>query len=66
MSYSQSDLEALRQAYASGALTVRFSDGKLVTFDTGSALLQRIRVIEKALSATPAPTHWNPQFSRQG
>jgi hypothetical protein len=32
MAYSQSDLAAIEQAIATGALTVRYADGRLTTF----------------------------------
>ncbi|MCV2870643.1 hypothetical protein OEW28_18680 [Defluviimonas sp. WL0002] len=45
MSFSQTELDALRSAYASGVTEVRY-DGKVTRYDDGAALLARIRVIE--------------------
>lgn len=57
MSYTQGELDALRRAYASGTLEVRY-DGKSVRYDDGDALLRRIRVIEADMaSASGAPRH---------
>lgn len=49
MSYTESELSALRRAYASGTLEVRY-DGKSVRYDTGAELLRRIRVIEAEMA----------------
>lgn len=57
MSYTESELSALRRAYASGTLEVRY-DGKSVRYDTGEELLRRIRVIEAEMQkATGASRH---------
>lgn len=64
MSYTAEDLAALKAAYASGTLSVRYSDGRSVTFDSGEGLLERIRIVEGELSPTKRVTHWNPQFQR--
>ena len=45
MSFSQAELDALRSAYASGVTEVRY-DGKVTVYDSGAALLARIRLIE--------------------
>lgn len=45
MSYTETELSALRRAYASGILRVEY-DGKRTEYDSGAALLARIRVIE--------------------
>lgn len=55
MSYSQAELDALRKAYASGVTEVRY-DGKLTRYDSGDALLARIRVIEAEMARMAAGT----------
>lgn len=50
MAYSEPELQALRQAYASGITEVRY-DGKLTRYDSGEAMLRRIRVIEAEMAA---------------
>ncbi len=55
MSYTEAELSALRRAYASGAVEVSY-DGKTIRYDSGAALLRRIREIEAAMTAgTAAP-----------
>lgn len=49
MSFSQAELDALRKAYASGVLEVRY-DGKMTRYDSGPELLDRIRVIETEIA----------------
>lgn len=58
MSYSQVELDALRKAYASGVLEVRY-DGKFTRYDSGPELLDRIRVIEADIARTTSgqPVH---------
>ena len=45
MTWTQAELEALRKAYAMGALRVRF-EGRDVEYGSAADLLGRIRVIE--------------------
>jgi hypothetical protein len=52
MAWTQADLDALKAAYASGTLRVRFSDGKEVTYPTGDDLLRRIRIVAAELAAS--------------
>jgi hypothetical protein len=55
MAFSQTELDALKSAYASGTLEVVY-DGKRIRYDDGDALLKRIRVIEAEIAqATSAP-----------
>lgn len=49
MAWTQSELDALKAAYAAGTLEVQY-DGKRVRYDDGAALLARIRVIEDDLA----------------
>ncbi|WP_319825852.1 phage head-tail joining protein [Thalassovita sp.] len=51
MSWTQEELAALKQAYASGTTRVSY-DGKSVDYGTAADLLRRIRVIEAELAAT--------------
>lgn len=55
MSYTDSELAALRRAYASGVVEVVY-DGKRTTYDNGAALLARIREIEGQISAESGAT----------
>lgn len=55
MSYTDAELAALKRAYASGVLKVEY-DGTRTEYDSGAALLARIRVIEADIaSAAGAP-----------
>jgi hypothetical protein len=49
MAFTQTELDALKAAYASGALEVRYAD-KTVRYDSADKLLERIRIIEKSLN----------------
>jgi hypothetical protein len=68
MAWTQVDLDALKAAYASGTLRVRFSDGKEVTYPTGDDLLRRIRIVAAELAASgagqPAPVGRFATFRR--
>ena len=66
-SFSQSDLTALRAAYASGTLEVRFADGRSVKYPSGADLLRRIQVVEGELAASsgsPRPMARATTFNR--
>lgn len=52
MSYTQSELDALRRAFAAGTLRVSY-DGRTVEYGSADDLLKRIRTIEREV-ATPA------------
>lgn len=54
MAWVQSDLERLETAIASGTLTVRFADGRMVTYASMSDLLRARGVIAAALNAASA------------
>jgi len=45
MAWTQAELDALKRAYASGTTRVSY-EGRTVEYDSGAALLDRIRVIE--------------------
>lgn len=67
MGFSQTELDALKAAYASGVTEVRY-DGKVTVYDSGAALLARIRVIEaeiaRATSGRKAPIVGLASFRR--
>jgi len=50
MSWTPSELDALRKAYASGTLRVSF-EGRSVEYGSASDLLSRIRTIEVEMAA---------------
>lgn len=54
MPWTQADLDALKEAYATGTLRVRLPDGREVTYPTGDDLLRRIRIVEADLTAASA------------
>ena len=51
MAWTQADLDALKEAYATGTLLVRMPDGREVRYPSGDDLLRRIRVVEVDLAA---------------
>ncbi len=51
MSFTQAELDVLKEAYAAGALRVTH-DGKTVEYGSESDLLRRIRTIESELAVT--------------
>ncbi|MGE3711818.1 MAG: phage head-tail joining protein [Hyphomicrobiaceae bacterium] len=54
VSYTQSELDALRRAFATGTLRVSY-DGRTVEYGSADDLLKRIRTIEREMAAdTPA------------
>ncbi len=67
MSFTQAELDGLKEAYAAGALRVSH-DGKTVEYGSESDLLRRIRMIEGELASTPGkarPTRTRLSFSRE-
>ncbi len=67
MSFSQAELDVLKEAYAAGALRVTH-EGKTVEYGSESDLLRRIRTIENELavaSGTPRSTRTRLSFSRE-
>ena len=50
MVWSQSELDALRAAFAAGTLRVTY-DGRTVEYGDGGDLLKRIRIIEREMEA---------------
>lgn len=66
MSFTQTELDELKQAYASGALRV-VHDGKTVEYGSEADLLRRIRMVENELRSStgqPAPIVSFASFSR--
>ncbi len=50
MAYSQTELDALKAAYAQGILRITY-EGKTVEYGSADDLLRRIRVIEGEIAA---------------
>ena len=50
MAWTQTELDALKRAYAAGTLRVSY-DGKSVEYGTEADLLKRIRTIESEIAA---------------
>ena len=66
MSFSQAELDALRRAYAAGALVVEY-DGRRLTYGNAADLLARIRFIEGQIatrSGGSRPVAGRASFSR--
>jgi len=63
--WTESELSALRRAYASGTTRVSY-DGKSVDYGSADDLLVRIRTIERAIAGTvrPLPVAGRAGFSR--
>ena len=56
MAWTQTDLDVIDAAIASGTLSVRFSDGRMVTYQSLDAMLKARAVIWAALNnAAAAP-----------
>ena len=66
MNFTQEELNALKEAYVSGALRVAH-DGKSVEYGSEADLLRRIRLVEgelRASSGQPTPTVSFASFAR--
>jgi hypothetical protein len=66
MSWTASELDALKRAYAAGTLRVSY-DGKTVEYGSAADLLSRIRTIEREMAAgttKPLPVAGFAGFSR--
>ena len=63
--WTETELSALRRAYASGTTRVSY-DGKSVDYGSAEDLLARIRTIERAIAGTtrPLPVAGLAGFSR--
>lgn len=51
MAWTQTELDALKRAFASGTLRVTF-DGRTVEYGTADDLMKRIRAIESEVAAS--------------
>jgi hypothetical protein len=54
MAFSSSDLSAIEEAIATGALRVRFADGREVSYQSGADLLAARALIANEISASAA------------
>jgi hypothetical protein len=54
MAWTQADLDSLEAAYAGGTLSVRFADGRQVTYPSAQDLLSRIQTVRAALASATA------------
>jgi hypothetical protein len=66
MTWTQSELDALKAAYASGTLRVSY-DGRTVEYGSEADLIRRIRVIERGIAAAsgkPRPSHSLASFRK--
>jgi hypothetical protein len=55
MAYTQSDIDALRDAYKSGALRVRYSDGSEVLYHSRQDMKAILQEMEAEVSPSSAP-----------
>jgi hypothetical protein len=66
MVWTQSELDALKAAYASGTLRVSY-DGRSVEYGSEDDLMRRIRVVERdiaAASGKPKPSRSLASFTK--
>lgn len=68
MAFTQPQLDALDDAIASGALTVRSADGRMVTYQSMSEMLKARDLMASSLAATSGaarayPRHQLADFS---
>ena len=65
--YTQTDLDNLDRMIASGVLSTRFEDGRMVVYRTMDELRQARKAVADQLataSGTARPSYVNPTFSR--
>ncbi|HAT48869.1 MAG: hypothetical protein HQL07_03925 [Nitrospirae bacterium] len=62
MAFTQTELDELKQAYASGALRV-VHEGKTVEYGSEADLLRRIRMVENDLRTTTGQSVPNVSFA---
>ncbi|MBF0108753.1 MAG: hypothetical protein HQL76_06220 [Magnetococcales bacterium] len=62
MAFTQTELDELKQAYASGALRV-VHEGKTVEYGSEADLLRRIRMVEGELKTTTGQNAPNVSFA---
>ncbi|MBF0215277.1 MAG: hypothetical protein HQM00_17245 [Magnetococcales bacterium] len=58
MTFTQTELDGLKQAYAAGTLRI-VHEGKTVEYGSEADLLRRIRVIEQAIAGSSGTTRPN-------
>lgn len=66
MAWTQSELDALKRAYAAGTLRVT-SDGRTVEYGNAADLLARVRIIESEMAqagGSPLPVAGSASFRR--
>lgn len=63
MTWTESELDALRRAYAAGTLRVSY-DGRTVDYGSADDLLSRIRTIERAIAGSRPPVAGVAGFRR--
>jgi hypothetical protein len=66
MAFTQTELDALKKAFAAGALTVEY-DGKRITYGSADDLWKRIQKIEAEVASTagtPKPRAGYAGFGR--
>ena len=63
MALTTADLDALDKAIASGALTVKYADGSMVTYDSMAGLLQRRAYVANMVTPASTSTGANPRVS---
>lgn len=65
MALTQDDIETLKKAIASGALKVRYADGREVTYRSLKEMKEILEMVEAEVSAKPAPRVSFAKFSRE-
>jgi hypothetical protein len=63
MSYTQTQIDAMRAAIATGAMKVRMN-GEEVTYRTLAEMRSVLAEMERDVTASTRPTHFNPAFDR--
>ncbi len=62
MAYTQTDLDNIKSAIASGVLTVRYGDGSMVTYASVDELIRVRREIESELNKSTARKRLSPRY----
>ena len=63
MTWTQTELDLLKQAYAAGVLTVRY-DGKTTQYGSDTDLLRRIRTLEREINTSAGTAQSNRSFAK--
>lgn len=64
MSFTTAQVEAMRNAIATGALTVRNANGEMVTYRSLSEMKDVLGMMEASVSGAPRTAYVNPVFDR--